>query len=586
MNCKTLLTLLPLALTLACKDAGDAVTDSGGDSNTGSDADTGEPTQTDGDGDGYFAEVDDCDDANADVNPSAAEVCDSLDNNCDGVADEGVTQTFFADADGDTYGDITTATEACAAEGLVTDNTDCDDTQAAIHPGAQEVCDNLDNDCDSLVDDADDSLFANEGVLSYADADGDGYGDPSSSALTCVLPSGFTEDNTDCDDADIGINPAADEVCDSVDNDCDSLIDLDDDSLTDGLTAYGDGDLDGFGDAGDVRVVCALSAGVVADDQDCDDDDDDVNPDAEELCDSVDNDCDSLIDLDDDSLTDGFTAYGDGDLDGFGDAADVRVVCSLSAGVVADDDDCDDSDDAVNPDAEEVCQDSDDNNCDGAVDEDCPICDGLSVVAYYDSFTAGGSPLDKAQAILGFTLNASSSESTFATAFDSGGWDVLVIDTPGSALPTGVKDRIEDAIAAGSFVIFSYWYLGSEPALATVLGVTVDSSFTSPLPLSAASGSDLWTISETLPSSIKTYSHDAGTNGVVLSPIDASTSETLAIFSGSSTQDAIIATFSGQVIVNGHLPWDYQSTDDDSDGLKDMGELYANELAWVTGCAD
>ncbi|MBK9647167.1 MAG: hypothetical protein IPO67_18755 [Deltaproteobacteria bacterium] len=89
-----------------------------------------------------------------------------------------------------------------------------------------------------------------------------------------------------------------------------------------------------------------------------------------------------------------------------------------------------------------------------------------------------------------------------------------------------------------------------------------------------------------MPSSIKTYSHDAGTNGVVLSPIDAATSETLAIFSGSSTQDAIVATFNGQVIVNGHLPWDYQSTDDDSDGLKDMGELYANELAWLTGCAD
>ena len=516
MNCKTLLTLLPLALTLACKDANDAVTDSGGDSNAGSDTDTGAPAQTDGDGDGFFAEVDDCDDSNAAVNPGAAEVCDGLDNDCDTMPDDGVQLVFFHDEDGDTFGDPTLAVNRCeASEGLVADNTDCDDAQAAVNPGAQEVCDSLDNDCDSLIDDDDDSLFPNEGVLSYADTDGDGYGDPSSSALTCVVPAGFTEDNSDCDDADIGLNPAADEVCDSVDNDCDRLIDLDDDSLTDAFTAYGDGDLDGFGDAGDVRVVCALSAGVVADD-----------------------------------------------------------------------DDCDDSDDGVNPDAEEVCQDSADNNCDGAVDEDCPVCDDLSVVAYYDSFTAGGSPLDKAQAILGFTLNASSAESTFATAFDSGGWDVLVIDTPGSALPTAVKDRIEDAVAAGSFVIISYWYLGGEPALATVLGVTVDSSFTSPLPLSAASGGDLWTIYETLPSSIKTYSHDAGTNGVVLSPIDAATSETLAIFSGSSTQDAIIATFNGQVIVNGHLPWDYQSTDDDSDGLKDMGELYANELAWLTGCAD
>ena len=654
MNCKTLLTLIPLTFALACKDGNDAATDSGVDTSTGSDADS--DAQTDNDGDGFFAEVDDCDDSNPAVNPGAAEQCDSLDNNCDGAADEGVTQTFFADTDADSYGDVATATEACAApEGFVTDNTDCDDAQAAVNPAAQEVCDSIDNDCDSLIDDADDSLFPNEGVLSYADTDGDGYGDPTASALTCAVPPGFTEDSSDCDDTDVAVNPAADEICDSVDNDCDGLIDLDDDGLTDGFTAYGDADLDGYGDAGDARTVCALGAGVVADkqdcddgddevnpaadevcdsidndcdglidlddtsltdaitaygdadldgygdadddrtvcalsagvvanDQDCDDGDDEVNPAADEVCDSIDNDCDSLIDLNDTSLTDAITAYGDTDLDGYGDASDARKVCALSAGVVADDEDCDDDDDAVNPAATEACGDTIDNNCDGDIDEDCPTCDDLQIVQYYDSFTAGSTAMDKAKAIVGFTLSSSSSESTFTSAYDGGVWDVVVIDVPGSTLPSGVEDRVEDAIADGTIVLFSYWTLQSYPTLAATLGVTVDSSFSTPLPLSAASGSPLWTISQTLPSSIKNYTYDAGINGVVLSPIDASTSETLAIYSGDATKEAIMATFDGQVIINGHLPWDFQGTDDDADGKNDMAELYINELAWTTGC--
>ena len=62
MNCKTLLTLIPLTFALACKDGNDAATDSGVDTSTGSDADS--DAQTDNDGDGFFAEVDDCDDSN------------------------------------------------------------------------------------------------------------------------------------------------------------------------------------------------------------------------------------------------------------------------------------------------------------------------------------------------------------------------------------------------------------------------------------------------------------------------------------------------------------------------------------------
>ena len=99
--------------------------------------------------------------------------------------------------------------------------------------------------------------------------------------------------------------------------------------------------------------------------------------------------------------------------------------------------------------------------------------------------------MDKAKAIVGFTLSSSSSESTFTSAYDGGVWDVVVIDVPGSTLPSGVEDRVEDAIADGTIVLFSYWTLQSYPTLAATLGVTVDSSFSTPLPLSAASGSPL-----------------------------------------------------------------------------------------------
>ncbi|MEA3325288.1 MAG: putative metal-binding motif-containing protein, partial [Euryarchaeota archaeon] len=92
---------------------------------------------------GYVTDNTDCDDTNADVNPGATEVCNGIDDNCDGQIDEGVMTTYYGDADGDGYGDPENATEACSApDGYVTDNTDCDDTNADVNPGATEVCGN------------------------------------------------------------------------------------------------------------------------------------------------------------------------------------------------------------------------------------------------------------------------------------------------------------------------------------------------------------------------------------------------------------------------------------------------------------
>lgn len=96
---------------------------------------------------------DDCDDGDAEINPAATEVCDEADNDCDGFIDEGVTDTFYFDDDGDTYGDPDDSQEACSVpSGYVENDDDCDDGDAAINPAATEVCDGVDNDCDGAVD--------------------------------------------------------------------------------------------------------------------------------------------------------------------------------------------------------------------------------------------------------------------------------------------------------------------------------------------------------------------------------------------------------------------------------------------------
>ncbi len=100
---------------------------------------------------------------------------------------------------------------------------DCDDTDADINPGADEICDEVDDDCDDVVDE--DAL---DGYTWCADDDLDGFGTPDTTYTSCDQPEGFVADCTDCDDSDGGVNPAEDEVCDGIDNDCDGDVDEDD----------------------------------------------------------------------------------------------------------------------------------------------------------------------------------------------------------------------------------------------------------------------------------------------------------------------------------------------------------------------
>jgi uncharacterized protein (TIGR02145 family) len=166
---------------------------------------------------GYVAQSGDCDDSDANINPSAVEVCDGIDNNCDGVFDEGLTSTFYQDLDGDGFGSLITIQSCTQPSGYVAQGGDCDDSDATINPNSVEVCDGIDNNCDGIVDEGLTSTF-------YQDLDGDGFGS-SITVQSCTQPSGYVAQNGDCDDSDATINPNASEICNGIDENCDSVID-------------------------------------------------------------------------------------------------------------------------------------------------------------------------------------------------------------------------------------------------------------------------------------------------------------------------------------------------------------------------
>ena len=175
---------------------------------------------TDEDGDGSTLAEGDCNDADPRIFPESPEVCDGLDNDCDYLVDEdGGDLDWCLDEDGDGHGDASTTNHSCLipADGVATCD-DCNDTDRAIHPSADERCDGIDNNCDSAVDD-DGSVDADTW---YWDNDADGYGLGDRTTTSCAVPDGYAASSGDCDDQEPAVNPGMLEACNNgLDDNCD-----------------------------------------------------------------------------------------------------------------------------------------------------------------------------------------------------------------------------------------------------------------------------------------------------------------------------------------------------------------------------
>ncbi len=265
--------------------------DDGGDGSDGGDDDD-DTLPSDLDNDGWGDEID-CDDNNPDINPGADELCNEVDDDCDGDIDEEAVDgiPLYGDADGDGYGDEDYATVGCEAEeGKATEAGDCDETDPTINPGADEACNEIDDDCDGDIDED-----VEEGSTWYADSDGDTFGDPDNTMDGCSPGDGWVSNDEDCDDSSAAVSPIAVEVCNEIDDDCDG--NTDDSSALDADTWYEDGDEDGYGDPDSTVQACEQPTDYVDNSDDCDDANDENNPDAAEECGDVeDNDCDGDID--------------------------------------------------------------------------------------------------------------------------------------------------------------------------------------------------------------------------------------------------------------------------------------------------
>jgi len=371
---------------------------------------------------GYVSNSDDCDDTDPDISPSASELCDFMDNNCDGTADEGLdTVTVYDDEDGDGFGDASTESMACTARpGQVENGDDCDDSdptwQSAellevFYNGIDDNCDARDSDGDQdgdgfWVEDYAERVVANGGEPMAVDPGQAGDCDDTNAAIHPdaleVYYDGVDGNCDDRDDYDADLdgyahsdhggddcNDFADTVHPGAVEDC--LTDHDDDcnGTTDAVDApgcvlfYYDYDGDGYGDAAS-ECRCAASPEYSADNgDDCDDFAADVYPGAfDSEHDGIDANCAGDDDYDDDGdgyVPDEYVGLATAGVPGSG---------ALPGG------DCDDSDPLISPDGIETCLTLADDDCSGS--NNAEDVDGCEIFFGDSDNDEHGDPLDTA----------------------------------------------------------------------------------------------------------------------------------------------------------------------------------------------
>ena len=321
---------------------------------------------------------------------------------------------FYLDEDGDGFGIDGDSQRACEAPtGFAAAAGDCNDDDDTIHPNAGERCDEVDHNCDDELE-----LEAIDAVEYFVDEDRDSFGLADSGVFSCDVIEDMALNGDDCDDTNDSIHPAADEVCDERDNDCDGRTDDEDDDVEGAPTYYVDADDDGFAAEGATALsICEPPKFYAEEFGDCDDEEEGINPDADELCDDIDWNCDEdptfdaangpwEIELEDGSIVNSCTDPGDpdehvdpceglemltwyndeGDSDGWGDSRLTEEDCvEPEEGEWVDQGgDCAPTDEEVNPGADEICGDDINNDCDeDGADEGCDPCEGLTRYDWY-----------------------------------------------------------------------------------------------------------------------------------------------------------------------------------------------------------
>ena len=307
---------------------------------------------------------------------------------------------YYPDNDGDGFGAGAVILACTQPDNTSLNNQDCDDNNAAIHPGTTEVCNEIDDDCNLMIDEDVPT------VTYYLDADGDGKGNPLVAVDTCAQPAGYVTDNTDCDDNTVVACPRptgtvttnitdVSAMLSWTGTDCASRYRLeyrqkttpaspwivvyvtstsyDLTGLMEGTTyqwrvgtictpggttvpagftlqltfktkfrVYPDADHDGYGDSesGMVLVTKFPATGYSNDSTDCDDAVFTIHPDATELCNGVDDDCDMIVD---DGVLNPDIWYQDADGDGLGNELVTLLACTQPMGYVSNSKDCDDN---------------------------------------------------------------------------------------------------------------------------------------------------------------------------------------------------------------------------------------------------